>query len=52
MLQDFAKLDPTVSPSGDAYKLLISAVTPRPICFISTIGDDGTCNLSRVPQSP
>eukprot|EP01043_Picozoa_sp_COSAG02_P056808 COSAG02_NODE_6794_length_3358_cov_13.133783_4_plen_221_part_00 len=43
---DFAKLDPAESAPSDAYKLIISAVTPRPICFISTIGDDGTCNLS------
>eukprot|EP01043_Picozoa_sp_COSAG02_P006613 COSAG02_NODE_190_length_30025_cov_22.989875_11_plen_149_part_00 len=43
---DFAKLDPAESAPSDAYKLIISAVTPRPICFISTIGSDGTCNLS------
>ena len=45
----FAKLDPTESTPSDAYKLIISAVTPRPICFISTIGGDGTCNLSACP---
>lgn len=30
----------------DNYKLLISAVVPRPIGFISTIGKDGTKNLA------
>ncbi|KAG7841193.1 hypothetical protein KL942_002181 [Ogataea angusta] len=28
------------------YKLLVSAITPRPIGFISTVGKDGTRNLS------
>lgn len=30
----------------DNYKLLISAITPRPIGFISTVGSNGTRNLS------
>lgn len=30
----------------DAYKLLISALVPRPIAFISTCGEDGSLNLA------
>jgi len=31
---------------ADAYKLLISALVPRPIAFISSLGADGTLNLA------
>ncbi len=30
----------------DAYKLLASAVVPRPIAWVSTLGADGTANLA------
>jgi len=33
-------------PPRDAYRLLISAVVPRPIGWTSTIGADGTLNLA------
>ena len=42
--EDFTTILPG-NVSAD-YKLLISAVTPRPIAFISTKGQDGICNLS------
>lgn len=36
-------IDPSSTDSGiDTYKLLISAIVPRPIAFISTISADGT----------
>lgn len=38
--------DPEVVDKGAMYSLLISAVVPRPIGFVSTIGVDGTHNLS------
>ncbi|MEM7542267.1 MAG: flavin reductase family protein [Pseudomonadota bacterium] len=29
-----------------SYKLLIGAITPRPIAFVSTVGEDGVYNLA------
>ncbi len=31
---------------ADAYKLMVSAIVPRPIAWVSTIGADGTPNLA------
>ncbi|CUM62463.1 uncharacterized protein PRCAT00000013001 [Priceomyces carsonii] len=48
--KQYKKLE--IDPFGDTrdpvdnYKLLISAVTPRPIGFTSTVGKDGTKNLA------
>lgn len=41
-------IDPyeTGRPSGYNYKTLISAIVPRPIGFLSTIGKDGSYNLA------
>ena len=39
-------VDPTVVDKGHLYSLLISAVTPRPIGFVSTVGIDGKGNLA------
>ena len=39
-------VDPSVIPARDMYKLIIGAVVPRPIAFVSTIGKDGTGNLA------
>lgn len=40
----------TIDPSGakytDVYKLMISAIVPRPIAFVSTRAEDGTLNLA------
>ncbi|MDD4877311.1 MAG: hypothetical protein PHQ86_09370, partial [Dehalococcoidales bacterium] len=38
---DTAKLD-----GRDLYRLLLSAIVPRPIAFVSTIGEDGIFNLA------
>jgi flavin reductase (DIM6/NTAB) family NADH-FMN oxidoreductase RutF len=35
----------TLSP-GNAYKLMISALVPRPIAFVSTVGEDGSFNVA------
>ncbi len=39
-------LDPKLLPKLDLYRLLISAVVPRPIAFVSTLGADGSTNLA------
>lgn len=39
-------LDPKLLPKLDLYRLLISAVVPRPIAFVSTRGADGSTNLA------
>lgn len=40
------ELDPTQISQKDAYKLLIGAVVPRPIAFVSTISAAGKGNLA------
>jgi flavin reductase (DIM6/NTAB) family NADH-FMN oxidoreductase RutF len=39
-------LDPGKLPARDVYRFLISAVVPRPIAFVSTIGAAGGTNLA------
>lgn len=39
-------LDPRTLPKNDLYRLLISAVVPRPIAFVSTQGAGGGTNLA------
>jgi flavin reductase (DIM6/NTAB) family NADH-FMN oxidoreductase RutF len=39
-------LDPSKVPAIDVYKLLVTAVLPRPIAFVSTLSKDGTPNLA------
>jgi flavin reductase (DIM6/NTAB) family NADH-FMN oxidoreductase RutF len=39
-------LAPDELPQRDAYRLLLSAVVPRPIAWVSTIGKDETLNLA------
>ena len=39
-------LDPSKVPASDAYKLLITAVLPRPIAFVSTLSKNGVPNLA------
>ena len=41
MIHDFAQL-----PPRDAYALMISAITPRPIAWVSTISAGGATNLA------
>jgi flavin reductase (DIM6/NTAB) family NADH-FMN oxidoreductase RutF len=40
------KVDPKTLSKSQAYKLLISAVIPRPIALISTIGENGFVNVA------
>ncbi len=40
------KFDPTNLDVKDAHDLLVSAVLPRPIAFVSTIGEDGVYNVA------
>ncbi len=39
-------IDPLNLPIQDRYKLLIGAIVPRPIAFVSTISPDGRTNLA------
>lgn len=38
--------DPAKHATNDVYRFLISAVIPRPIAFVSTLGTDGGMNLA------
>ena len=39
-------IDPASIPAANAYKILIGAIVPRPIGFISTISSGGVFNLA------
>lgn len=39
-------LDPSKVSANDAYKLMVTAIVPRPIAFVSTISKDGIYNLA------
>lgn len=39
-------IDPGKQSFGDNYKLIIGAIVPRPIAFVSSVADDGTANLA------
>lgn len=39
-------LDPSKVSASDAYKILVTAIVPRPIAFVSTISKDGIYNLA------
>ncbi len=39
-------LDPRTLPPNQVYRFLISAVVPRPIAFVSTLGSSGDSNLA------
>jgi flavin reductase (DIM6/NTAB) family NADH-FMN oxidoreductase RutF len=40
------EIDPLTLPIPDRYKLLIGAIVPRPIAFVSTISPEGRLNLA------
>ncbi|GAA5917202.1 hypothetical protein JCM6882_002253 [Rhodosporidiobolus microsporus] len=42
----FRRIDPGTSNVGGIYKMMISAITPRPIGFISSINAKGETNLA------
>ncbi|ODO07382.1 flavoprotein oxygenase [Cryptococcus wingfieldii CBS 7118] len=39
---------PENEAGADVYKMMISAITPRPIAFVSSLGDDGKANLAPI----
>ena len=39
-------VDPATSQPRDVYKLLVGAIVPRPIAFVSTLSADGVLNLA------
>lgn len=40
------KIDPKDMEHRDVYRLFMSAIVPRPIALVSTIGEDGVFNLA------
>ncbi len=40
------KIDPVNLDWRDSHELLVGAVVPRPIAFVSTIGEDGVFNVA------
>eukprot|EP00879_Flechtneria_rotunda_P032848 GHRR01036248.1.p1 GENE.GHRR01036248.1~~GHRR01036248.1.p1 ORF type:complete len:212 (+),score=66.53 GHRR01036248.1:202-837(+) len=40
------EIDPAKTPTAELYPLIISAIVPRPIGFVSSQGADGLVNLS------
>ncbi len=40
------QFDPDTTPAASVYKLLIGAVVPRPIAFVSSIDEQGVYNLA------
>lgn len=45
-MDEFTRLRPDDLPWRDSYKLLIGAIVPRPIAFVSTLSSDGIPNLA------
>jgi hypothetical protein len=43
---DFVTIDPAKTEKASLYTFCISAVVPRPVAFISSLGPDGSQNLS------
>jgi len=39
-------LDPLTTPTADVYRFLVSAVVPRPIALVSSVGADGGTNVA------
>ena len=40
------QIDPKTHSSADNYKLLTNLVIPRPIAWVTSLGDDGLVNLA------
>ena len=45
-MPEFIDIDPSSISVAERYKLLIGAVAPRPIAFVSTVSPDGAPNLA------
>jgi flavin reductase (DIM6/NTAB) family NADH-FMN oxidoreductase RutF len=43
---EIMKLDPAAMERKDFHTVLLTAITPRPIAWISTVGEDGVFNLA------
>ena len=43
---DFISVDPAKTEKAHLYTFIISAIVPRPVAFISSLGPDGSQNLS------
>jgi flavin reductase (DIM6/NTAB) family NADH-FMN oxidoreductase RutF len=43
---ELRSFDPGDSPSKDIYKLMVGAIVPRPIAFVSTVDEHGIYNLA------
>lgn len=39
-------LDPSTVPASEAYKIMVTAIVPRPIAFVSTVSKAGIFNLA------
>lgn len=39
-------IDPAASSAADIYRLMVHAIVPRPIAFVSTVSPDGILNLA------
>ena len=39
-------IDPAATEPRDIYKLMVGAIVPRPIAFVSTVSSDGILNLA------
>ena len=39
-------IDPGATPAADIYKLMVGAIVPRPIAFVSTMSPEGVRNLA------
>jgi len=39
-------LDPRTTPTTDVYRFIVSAVVPRPIALVSSVGADGGTNVA------
>jgi flavin reductase (DIM6/NTAB) family NADH-FMN oxidoreductase RutF len=40
------KINPTQLDRRDSHELLMGAIVPRPIAFVSTVGKDGVFNVA------
>src|SRR5690606_30740059 len=43
---EFQEFDPEVLGTGKTYRYMIASILPRPIAFVSTMGENGTSNLA------
>lgn len=43
-MSDLISIDPLANKERDNYKLMIGSIIPRPIAFVTSLGEDGTLN--------